>query len=186
MAFSRTLLSSFWMKSDDTQGLLLYRTRSEILNHAREEAASSSGCTFEKISLSQDRNDRNDLIGHNYITKGHRRPVLGKETATFRDSLGLWWKRTQSRSMTRVLDFGRVLPIYSKGTHLFPWRESYLRVHPTDLWWNIVLVPIYNFIYIKISDSICVFRRHYTSPTIIWTTLYAYSDSTLGCILRLR
>ena len=47
------------------------------------------------------------------------------------------------------------------GNFSFPWRKGYLRVHLTDLWRNIVLVPIYNFIYIKIGDIICVWlRRH--------------------------
>lgn len=59
------------------------------------------------------------------------------------------------------LEFSWVLPIYFLGNHSFPWWKSYLRVHLTDLWRNIVLVPIYNFIYIKIGDVICVWLpRH--------------------------
>lgn len=90
------------------------------------------------------------------------REILSRrDTATFQDSARAGNKSDFLEGLS-VFNFDRVLPIYLWGSDFFPGVKSYVSEHLTDLWRNIVLVPIYNFIYIKIGDSIRVWiRRHY-------------------------
>lgn len=109
----------------------------ELRNYARNQKTTQTRKVLQWFKPFHARNDRNEPNSHNFITSGLQRPVLAIYTATLRDSLAgalMYVKLNSSRSIqARVLNFGRVLPIYSLGNHLFPYQKRYLRVHPTDL-----------------------------------------------------